>query len=892
MIGLLRGVLCAATLFPASSLLADDGDVRVAVVVDMTPEGRKFAHPTPDHPAYYLPVTLGYQEVGGHLTNYQRPPPPADKVQRLLANTLAAEGYRVATQESPPSLVLVFRWGYIAPMIVMGQWGNRNEMMTYIAGDNWPDTALSSSTESQELVSSVDVASGSAPGRGPYGHPSMAPLSTVAGVPPNSSDTTNSSADLKSRYFLLVSALDFQAFQQHKSVLLWRAHVSINTWGHYLDETLPTLIAAGAPMFGRETNQPQIVTAPVVPLGHVVVGAPMLAKEFQGVPTAPIIVSSERLQADTDKTLTQFAEGAESDMMEPAGPATTQNGQTSAPETPREESSDRVVRLPPYIVTDSISRIRWQYAAIRGVEILSCSGTAVTENFAETLYRQKAWLDEMVPPNLQWSSTVPTTVILLNEHVKREMSGAIASLARANAEQMSRKPAERGVLDPESPSSDLLPQVQLSDDDSIGVDIVLNDQPGHIAFDPHFVFFLLTNHVPALPPWFAAGMARLYQDRTDAALDHSTSPRTAREIPGAPPGGNPFSNDQDKLLYFPPFSEMSGGDTLPPMQAMLNGPPAAGPDGGNRELDVWVAQSVLFVRWALDDATGKRREALWDFVGRTGGEPPTEATFKRCFGMGFAGMHAQLADYLWTAASRPFALVPKAPLDSPWVEPRDPTEAEEARILGDWQRKEIEFVRPTHPEYAGKYTAQANHTLMRAYDDGARDPGLLAALGLYECAVGADDLAQNFLEGAVQARVARPRAYVELARIRLAAALAKPTGSRGRLDRGQVGSVLSLLHEAHALQPPQFGAFLLACEAWEHADFVPTPADLRMLDEGLYLFPGDPRLVLAAAQLDARAGLRIEAIQVLDRGLQKVDDTGMRNLFVTLRTRYAAGPNN
>jgi len=231
-------------------------------------------------------------------------------------------------------------------------------------------------------------------------------------------------------------------------------------------------------------------------------------------------------------------------------------------------------------------------------------------------------------------------------------------------------------------------------------------------------------------------------------------------------------------------------------------------------------------------------------------------------------------------------------LDPQQIELRFSTEAEEARLLGDWERKEIDFVRGSSPEYAGRYADQAGLTLMRAYDDGVRDPGLLAAVGLYECAVGEDGHARGFLEAAVRARVARPQAYVELARIRLAAAMANPAGKGGKLDRDQVASVLDLLQATRSLQPPQLKAFLLAAGAWERADFIPTPAELRMLGEGLHFFPYDPQLVLATAQLDAAAGLRVEAIRVLDSGLRNISSPRMRNLFETLQTRYTTGMNN
>jgi hypothetical protein len=88
------------------------------------------------------------------------------------------------------------------------------------------------------------------------------------------------------RYYVLVSAFDFKSWLHHKPVLLWRAHVSTELWGHYFDEVIGTLINTATPLFGRETKVPHFVTAPTLPLGQVILGRPEV-KDFPNASAAP-----------------------------------------------------------------------------------------------------------------------------------------------------------------------------------------------------------------------------------------------------------------------------------------------------------------------------------------------------------------------------------------------------------------------------------------------------------------------------------------------------------------------------------------------------------------------------------------------------------------------------
>jgi hypothetical protein len=859
---LLRAVFAVPFFASAVRLPAAGENLRVAVIVDMTAEGRRIAPPSVDHPSTYVPVTIGYKEIGDSLVYYQGRPPPAEEVRRLLVKALADRGYREATAALPqPSLILVFRWGSIAPQVVFGRWVNHREMLTYLLGDNWPEMISDPSPKTQELVSDLYEATnaGANPSAGSYDHP--VPIAE--------------GAKRGARYYLMVSALDYAAHLRNRDVLLWRAHVSINYWGHSLDETLPSLIAAGVPFFGRETRKPEMVEAPVVPMGRVIVGTPKLVGG-KDAPTLPQTSTIEdQMQAQAARTLDSFAAGAQSALMGRAGQTLagqvpSRDDQPRAPEAPRDASATGVVRLPPFIVEARRKSTHWLYAAIPGHEILSATTDDDTKRFAQVMFREERWLEEIAPRSLQATNTVPTSLILLTDDFRREFSGTAAELFRSKAGDKSLQLVSTVSLGPQT-FAEVIPQVKLSDQDSMGADLLLEPGKTNVALDPEFVFCQLGNRVPPLPPWFVVGVAGVWRDWVEVYYQNHAS--TFRYTPLF--GGT---------FRLPPMSGLDAGDRAPlPIESMLKDPPA---DPHLRAL--WATESELFVRWALDDMSGGRRKSLWRLADMASSQPASEAMFHECFGFGFEQALKDLDEFIDHAVGSDLILVPLSPVETPWIDPRSARASEVARILGDWQRKEIGFVSRDYPHLAGTYAAQAGATLNAAYDEESGDCDLLAARGLYACAVGDDRQAREYLETAVAKKVRRPRAYVELARIRLNDAVNRPSGAHGRLGRAQVDSIIGLLQAARSLNPPQADGFLLAAKTWEAADFVPSPADLKLLDEGLHYFPREGRLLLGTAQLYAAAGLRSRAVAILDSGLQGVSDPRLREAFAYLRRHYAS----
>jgi hypothetical protein len=309
---------------------------------------------------------------------------------------------------------------------------------------------------------------------------------------------------------------------------------------------------------------------------------------------------------------------------------------------------------------------------------------------------------------------------------------------------------------------------------------------------------------------------------------------------------------------------------LLPLEDFLIAPhqPATTPEAAAAYRNLWGSEATLFARWALDEKGGGRRDAFFKFVEQASREPVTEAIFRRYFGLSFAEVREQLARYLPKAMDQTIDLRRATTEASFHLKMRRAEPAEIARIKGDWERMETTFVKPTYPELSGTYLAAAERTFHRAYDDGERDPRLLAAMGLWECDAGHDAAAEPLLTAAVQAGVVRPRDYTELARIRYQAARAKPAAAGNRLDSEQTAYVLHPLLAGREQEPPLPEGAEIFADLWFHTEMTPLPADLDALDAATIQFPRSIGLSYRTALLEARAGQWPSARRLITRGLE------------------------
>ena len=334
----------AALFLVIASLLHAEREVEVDVVVDMTAEGRKIIHPDSAHPAYYLPVVGGFQEMGATVRG-EKPPSPHEIVH-LVAVALARQGYLVAKPApsvnaqgeityADGTVVTVPPFPNPAHRLTLNEPGNVPLTLTMLKDPDGPYSLRTASLTpaGQSPAPATEVMRANNARHGPilrgmpdivltihwgYLNPQIDDSSEPTGTVDNPFYNQNEMLALvggnslvmlgyadreqvmqaakDNRYFVILSAYDFPAHQQaHKKVLLWQAKMSVPSYGSEFNDVMATLITAGEPLLGRETSRPKMLLLPVTPDGKVTIGTPVLtdfrdapAQRPAAVPTAPI----------------------------------------------------------------------------------------------------------------------------------------------------------------------------------------------------------------------------------------------------------------------------------------------------------------------------------------------------------------------------------------------------------------------------------------------------------------------------------------------------------------------------------------------------------------------------------------------------------------------------
>jgi hypothetical protein len=546
-----------------------------------------------------------------------------------------------------------------------------------------------------------------------------------------------------------------------------------------------------------------------------------------------------------------------------------------------------VVELPPMLVEAAgTSAPRWLYGRIPGFEVLSCASSEVTEDLTLRLYRLRAELGQLVPASLQVQRDEPFTLILYPQSRAESLSQALNEhLARGQARKLSQgRVLAPPNLDLDDPDSDLL--FSVVEDRSTK----LSWSPGSvytggsrydgIVYSPEYISRLFSDRAPALPPWFIYGMARFYgaistiDDGLEFAPDDWLSPESAE---AAHRGG------ADAFRATLPLAELFRGQ--------LPAPP--GDAAAREQSKLWLAEAELFVRWSIDGPAHRQyqaRAALWKFAEAASHAPVTEDLFRQCFGMGYSDARDEMSDYLARAVRRPV----EVDLDS---EPALPelrlgvaSPADIHRIKGDFARRTLRLVRESHPALLPIYVRQAREVLQGAYDEGERDPRLVADLGLLCREAGSIPEAGRYLEEGFRTGTMRPNALAELARLRLATYLeAAREGSR-RPPLAAVESILAPIRAARRLQPPQLLAYLVVADLCGLDPAQARPEERALLAEGADYFPSSTSLILAAVRQDGAFGDRARALRLADLGLWMGTDPALLAQLKSARNALQAKP--
>jgi hypothetical protein len=553
--------------------------------------------------------------------------------------------------------------------------------------------------------------------------------------------------------------------------------------------------------------------------------------------------------------------------------------------TAEAQDSGKVVALPPFLVEENGQGPPWRYAELPGFEVLSRCPDASTRTVVQAYVQLHQLLGVILPPDLRLQTSEPLVVILCPEEMQNSAAKEIVAqmMKTADAKRPSIDSTDfggRGFRGFAPPRVSFMPNLRLSDSDAVYVFTIVRDEglnTDTLFLTVDYIAFMLRNRVPTLPAWFVTGFIATYREMSIRDGEISLKPLSwplPRPAPVAKKDGEP------PLPPPPPpvrLEEFFRGESLrhDPTNPQL--------------LQAWTAQAALFVRWGLDDRHPERRPALWKFLARASQSSASEKLFTECFGFDYAAAQAQLAEFLPAAEGRTVHYQLDRSVKPPPVRLHDAAPAEIARLKGDWERLEVRYVKENFPDVASKYLEQSRRTLARGYEQDPRNPRLLATLGLWARDAGDDNAARDYLEAATRiGGPLRPRAWLELARLRLTEALAAPAGTGGKLSANQTVTVFTPLFTARPLQPALVDTYRLIARAWAHCESLPTRAHLAVLDEGVVLFPRDAELVHQTAELYLARGWLPEARNYIELGSAAATDDATRARFALLLSRVPA----
>ena len=561
----------------------------------------------------------------------------------------------------------------------------------------------------------------------------------------------------------------------------------------------------------------------------------------------------------------------------------------------QEPVNEKPIEMPVYTVTDTRELPppeKWSYGRIEGFELLSNASERGTKQLVQDFQRYYQAIG-LVWPGVQRPAAVPAMLIICGRGGKfdafrpageERADRAMASLALRDREQaaivIDYEAKVINLVTPEGTAAVAAAPTTDADGNAIG----MGGDPGfevdaYRQLYREYIHFILAGVQPRAPAWLEEGLAQIFMamEVTNTSItvgkleDPNTISATQAAMNDAGNGGVAPQEDRD-------FNAALTGRGLLKMSELFSvahdSAEARNPLGST-----WAKQCYAFVHWGLYGDGGKHQRDFLTFITRLGKEPLTEALFKECFKQSYSDMGITIRGYVEFTSHKIAGLQTKKGEKLPEPPPlqlREATEAEIGRLKGETLR------------LAGHDQA-ARLAMIAPYIRGERDPQLLASLGLIERRLGDNVRAQKFLEAAAAAKAVRPRAYLELARLRYAAALAKPA-AEGKFDAAQTATVLTPLFTARTQPPPLQEVYELIGDAWTHCSLTPTAAHLGVLDEGVKMFPRDAQLVYADAALKAKAGLVAEAGTLINLGLRVAATGEMREKFEKLKAGLPPPP--
>ena len=515
----------------------------------------------------------------------------------------------------------------------------------------------------------------------------------------------------------------------------------------------------------------------------------------------------------------------------------------------------------------------WQYISVPGFELISRCPERFTATYAHALRLATAARLTVLPAAF-WGE-LPTPFKLVLYHRAPEPGESALSASPIDLSWAAEDGATAGP-----DSIQFSHPVTVGDGDTFincGNYWDLRVDSRDLSVDPDTAL-RLGLRVPQFPAWFVAGLegpCGLLRNR----VIRSTPQGDLAILPNArwiSPAETSAIQGEEK--NDPKAAARHHPRTLLPLGELFRGATFVG-----RE-DLWNAETALLVRWGLYQ--NGNRQGFLDFVSASAQEPVTEQLFQRFLGLSYGEAQQRLGDYLFRAVTEPI----NVPLPTQPEEPlnvREATSIEIARIVGDWGRLESRSVSPQYAGFQHECLERTQRLFDRALLTKSDDPLFLAAFGLYALQAGDSLRARPALEAATGAGVLRPRAYVELARLRLEVAIPSAPDGIGDLRASEFEQIMALLNTARQQMPALLSTYNIFVRAFEHAPSKPTREDLRVLDEAVQLFPRNAALACKVANLYRGLGYAADATALIDRAMRFAESDPDRALLAGFVTNSA-----
>lgn len=492
-----------------------------------------------------------------------------------------------------------------------------------------------------------------------------------------------------------------------------------------------------------------------------------------------------------------------------------------APSTP-------VVELPVFEVTDS--RLlpppeSWRYAEIPGFEILSNMSASATRRFVDDFHVLQSVVREIMPALMHGQVPVPTALILCGRgNSFDQFVPADQAAGRFGKNSLFFQNPERAAIVVDFALAEL----------QIDNDTTEESDPYRGFYLEYFRFLIRRQMNPPPPVWFEEGLVQIF-----GAMDFNRKWVTFAQI------GDGFGGEKTG-----DFNRRLSRRALIPMKDLLEG------TGRQKRGAFWSAQCYGFVHLCLYGMNKQFQKPFVTYLQRLSTEPPTEQLFKDCFKKSYNQMALELRGYIEFTNYSAVQFTAKKGQElakPPSIELRAAPDAVVGRLKGEVLR------------LAG-HGVEARNALIAPYVRGERDPRLLAALGLDERLAGNDERARKFLEAAAKANVDRAHAWMELGRLRLAEAKAKPVGADGKLSAEQTANVLTALFNARQRPPHLAEVYALIAETWSASANAPQREHMQVVIEGVRMFPQNVSLLTQATLLAAARGFSAEARSLAEYG--------------------------